>query len=481
MSKKIKEIILHKSMKDSNFAKEILTQLPSKLFEESPEMKSVYTVLKRASHTSTKLSSEALAVKLEDFMIKDKKSSDEVTNAISYLDSLYAVPVDQADESLNTEVGRYIKTELSKDVLSKFIAEDKINNSDNLTELVTKLKQIEISDISGTDGEFIDFFNDTDKKKEYLSTISSNKFPTGFKSLDKHIEGGIARGEVGLIIAKTGGGKSLTASNLAKNYVRDGLNVLYVALEEKMDRMVLRAEQQILGVDKKSLLKEDMSLNIDVYNILQEKYKQNRAVLGNYYISKHMPQQVSPTKLEQIIVDTTIKKGVHIDVVIIDYPQLMRNPFLNTSSEHDAMGKLYEEIRRLAQQYEFVCWTLAQTNRNAHSADIVTAEHVEGSRKILNAVEVAVVVNQKDEEFKNGYMRLYLDKVRNSSNTGEKFVHLKVEVPKMRLRDESPEEFSEHMSILSSRVEDGEDKSRFKKQDNKRELVNNTFAGVSLN
>lgn len=481
MSKKIKEIILHKSMKDSNFAKEILTQLPSKLFEESPEMKSVYTVLKRASHTSTKLSSEALAVKLEDFMIKDKKSSDEVTNAISYLDSLYAVPVDQADESLNTEVGRYIKTELSKDVLSKFIAEDKINNSDNLTELVTKLKQIEISDISGTDGEFIDFFNDTDKKKEYLSTISSNKFPTGFKSLDKHIEGGIARGEVGLIIAKTGGGKSLTASNLAKNYVRDGLNVLYVALEEKMDRMVLRAEQQILGVDKKSLLKEDMSLNIDVYNILQEKYKQNRAVLGNYYISKHMPQQVSPTKLEQIIVDTTIKKGVHIDVVIIDYPQLMRNPFLNTSSEHDAMGKLYEEIRRLAQQYEFICWTLAQTNRSAHSADIVTAEHVEGSRKILNAVEVAVVVNQKDEEFKNGYMRLYLDKVRNSSNTGEKFVHLKVEVPKMRLRDESPEEFSEHMSILSSRVEDGEDKSRFKKQDNKRELVNNTFAGVSLN
>ncbi|MCP6122388.1 hypothetical protein NL373_27795, partial [Klebsiella pneumoniae] len=90
----------------------------------------------------------------------------------------------------------------------------------------------------------------------------------------------------------------------------------------------------------------------------------------------------------------------------------------------------------------------AQTNRTAYGSEIITSEHVEGSRKIVNAVEVAFAVNQKDEEFKNGFLRLYLDKVRNSSNTGERFVNLKVEPTKMVVRDETPEEAEEHKQIL---------------------------------
>ena len=475
MSKKIKEVILHKSMKDLNFAKDVLTNLPGKLFEESIDMKSIFTVLKRTAHTSSSISEESLAVKLEDLMGRNKHSEDEITNALAYMDKLYTVQIDDRDESLNSEIEKYVKTEMSKDILTKFIIENKQEDSENLTELVTKLKEIEVKDISGTSVEFIDFFEDGHKKLEALKHIASNKFSTGFDAIDRQIEGGIARGEVGLVIAPTGRGKSLMASNLAKNYVRSGLNVLYIGLEEKMDRMVLRAEQQMLGVDKSMLMNEDMTLNEEVFNALQSKYEQNREVLGNFYISKHMPQQVSPNQLEQIILNTSIKKDKHIDVVIVDYPKLMRNPYEKYSSESEAGGRLFEDIRRLAQQYGFVCWTLAQTNRGAYSSDVITSEHVEGSRKILNAVEVSLVVNQKDEEFKNGFLRLYLDKVRNSSNTGERFVHLKVEPSKMRVRDETPEEAQEHKQILSDNG--SEDTSRFTKKEQKIETINSSFGG----
>lgn len=480
MSKKIKEVILHKSMKDLNFAKDVLTNLPGKLFEESTDMKTIFTVLKRSAHTSDSISSEALAIKLEELMGRNKHTEDEITDALSYMDKLYTVQLDDHDESLNAEIEKYVKTEMSKDILTKFIMEDKQEDSENLTELVNKLKEIEVKDIAGTSGEFIDFFEDGHKKLEALSNIATNKFSTGYDSIDSQIEGGIARGEVGLVIAPTGRGKSLMASNLAKNYVRSGLNVLYIGLEEKMDRMILRAEQQMLGVDKSVLLNEDMSLNTEVFNALQEKYKANREVLGNFYISKHMPNEVSPNQLEQIIVNTTIKKDKHIDVVIIDYPKLMRNPYEKYSSESESGGRLFEDIRRLSQQYGFVCWTLAQTNRGAYSSDVITSEHVEGSRKILNAVEVALVVNQKDEEFKTGFLRLYLDKVRNSSNTGEKFVHLKVEPSKMRVRDETPEEQHEHKQVLSDNGSEFDDKSRFTQKDNKIEAVNNSFGGITI-
>ncbi|MGI4467419.1 hypothetical protein ACR2W6_21370, partial [Klebsiella pneumoniae] len=105
-----------------------------------------------------------------------------------------------------------------------------------------------------------------------------------------------------------------------------------------------------------------------------------------------------------------------------------------------------------------------------------TSEHVEGSRKIVNAVEVSLAVNQKDEEFKSGFLRLYLDKIRNSSNTGERFVNLKVEPTKMIVRDETPEEKQEHIQLLSDNGK--EDTSKFQNKDNKIEAINNTFGGL---
>ena len=477
MSKKIKELILHKSMKDIHFAREVLDNLPKNLFSaESEDMGYLFTAIKRTAHISDKMSNEALAIKIEQLMGNNKEDEEKVTKTLTYLEDLYKVDVNDKDESVNYEIDKYIKTEMSKEVLVKFIAENKQEDSDNLHELVDKLKQIEVSDISGGNGEFIDFFEDTEKKQELLSNLATNKFSTGFTSIDNHIEGGIARGEVGLIIAPTGRGKSLMASNLAKNYVKSGLSVLYIALEEKMDRMVLRAEQQMAGAEKSQIVNQDMSLNNKVYDAIQNHYQKNRKLLGDFYISKHMPGEVTPNQLEQIIVNTTIKKDKNIDVVIIDYPHLMRNPHAKYHSESDAGGKLFEDIRRLSQQYGFVCWTLAQTNRGAYGSDVITSEHVEGSRKIVNAVEVSLAVNQKDEEFKSGFLRLYLDKVRNSSNTGERFVNLKVEPTKMIVRDETPEEKQEHIQLLSDNGK--EDTSKFQAKDNKIEAINNTFGGL---
>src|SRR5699024_11123179 len=137
---------------------------------------------------------EALAIKVEQLMGHNKEDEERVTKTLTYLEDLYKVDVNEKAESVNYEIEKYIKTEMSKEVLVKFIAENKQEDSDNLHELVDKLKQIEVSDISGGNGEFIDFFEDTEKKQELLSNLATNKFSTGFNFIDNHIEGGIARG-----------------------------------------------------------------------------------------------------------------------------------------------------------------------------------------------------------------------------------------------------------------------------------------------
>ena len=102
MSKKIKEIILHKSINDVNFAKEVLTNLPKYLFsDESNGMGYIYTAIKRKANTSDKISSESLAIKIEDLMNKNKSSDEEINNTLSYMDSLLNVELDDNDESLS--------------------------------------------------------------------------------------------------------------------------------------------------------------------------------------------------------------------------------------------------------------------------------------------------------------------------------------------------------------------------------------------
>ena len=76
-------------------------------------------------------------------------------------------------------------------------------------------------------------------------------------------------------------------------------------------------------------------------------------------------------------------------------------------------------------------------------------------------------------------MRLYLDKVRNGTRTGDPFVHLKVEPEKMRIRDETEDELIEHKSLIND-SDSKPNNSKFEKTENKREALNNKFGGMSI-
>jgi hypothetical protein len=67
----------------------------------------------------------------------------------------------------------------------------------------------------------------------------------------------------------------------------------------------------------------------------------------------------------------------------------------------------------LVREYNVVMWTAAQMNRTAMGAVIRTSEHMEGSLRKKNAAELVLTVNQTQQEYDDGFIRLYADKVRN--------------------------------------------------------------------
>lgn len=277
-----------------------------------------------------------------------------------------------------------------------------------------------------------------------------NAYPTGLKALDDILDGGgLGKGEVMMIIALTGYGKTNIATQLAVNTVKNGRNALYITLEEKIDRMSMRLESNLTGFNSKMFYDEVGQLKEDLYDKVQERYK-NQQLFGELFISKHNPQQVTIDMLEQIIVDTKIRKGINIDQVVIDYPALMKLPG-SMSDTHEAEGILFEEIRALAQKYSFVCVTLEQANRGAWNADVVNASNIEGSKRKLNACELVLSLNRTREEFEHGFLRLHVDKNRNP-RPGIKqpeFLPFRVDKQNFIIRDINEKEAGELNDLLN--------------------------------
>lgn len=456
----IQKQVISKAIKDPLFAKDVFTELPVTSFDEVEEYKELCSVISRYYQTNSKALDENTLITLtEDRLLRRNASPDKLSSYMRVINDLYrVVEVDQNEEIIDQQIQKYVRSTLSANLIRNTLAKESLDDEGVIERLSDGLKKIAIMGTSDVSSKLFDFFADVEEKKVLYSTMQENRFSTGFASIDMISEGGLARGELGLVIANSGGGKSTWAAQQANNYVKRGMNVLYIALEEKLDRMLLKLEQNLLGIKKSVLLNPDGTLKEDMYDAIQAGYKEV-PTLGNLYLSKHNPQEVTVTMLEQIIVDATIRKGVQIDAVIIDYPDLMRNHHLKYGSESDAGGKLFEDIRALAGRYGYVCWVLSQLNRSAYSKEIRTAEDIEGSKRKLNAVELAFTLNQKKEEKQEGFLRIHLDKVRYAGGTNyDTIQYFRVSPDGYTIRDATVDEITYGQSLVNSQVGPNPDK-----------------------
>ena len=268
--------------------------------------------------------------------------------------------------------------------------------------------------------------------------------------------------------------------NLARNYVMQGKNVLYVALEERTPRMLVRL-YQMLGQISKSDIFDQHTLKEKDFRLLDKAltFANKHHKLGDFILWRSRPRVVSPANLEEVVQQYILDKGHAPDVILVDYPDLMKNPYANSStSEPHAAGLLYEELRRIADTYGSIMWTASQTNRQANIMDKITAYAIQGSAEKINACELIFTINQTKTEFEEGFVRFYIDKVRNpdtAKNYRDSMINLKVDTKSVTYRNETPEESKHHEDILMEEQSILKDKSG--KARSKIDAINQALGG----
>jgi replicative DNA helicase len=439
--------ILKKALESHIFSKEVLPKSPLTIFDGNDIYKDLSNIIKRHYQSSKDmLTEEAFLTLTEDKLDRMKKDAETQQRYFNAIHELYTVRNSSDDEVIDEKIEKYIKKHMWMELLKK--AAMSLDKDEVMEKVADEWKEVMMLDISGKTQEIINVLDDTEYKRQALSTIYTNTIPTGFQSIDHLNGGGLAKGELGMVVASSGTGKTLVLTNLATNYTKLKRNVLFIALEELENRMILKFEQSMLRVNKSTIL-SGAALNEETFTKHQDFIQRNRDKFGNLFFARYSPRKVTPAKVEQLIADVKLRQGVDIDVVIIDYPELLRNP-ASTGNEAEDGGKLFEEMRRIAQDYNVVMWTAAQMNRTAYSAAIRTAEHMEGSHRKKNAAELVLTVNQTPEEFAAGFTRLFADKVRNPpEGPFDRMLGFKVVGSAQTLRDyRSEEEKREHAAIL---------------------------------
>ena len=286
----------------------------------------------------------------------------------------------------------FCKKQKLKEALMKSVSLIQSSSYDEVKHLIDEALKL------GTDNNF-----GHDLKKDFelrYELKARGPVSTGWDKVDNITKDGLGQGELGVVIAPTGAGKSMALAHLGAQAVKNGKNVVHYTLELSESVTGQRYDSCISGVPLSILFshKEDVLESIS-------------DLKGSLVIKEYPTKTASPNTIRAHM--EKLKKRNHkIDMIIVDYADLLR-PTTHFKEKRNELESIYENLRAIAQEYHCPLWTASQTNRSGLNAEVVTMESIsEAFNKCFVADFICSISRtRKDKNANTG--RMFVAKNRN--------------------------------------------------------------------
>lgn len=226
--------------------------------------------------------------------------------------------------------------------------------------------------------------------------------PTGIPQLDQSsvLNGGLGRGEIGVITANTGVGKSHFLVNIGAHALKTGKNVLHYTFELTETAVGIRYDSHLCDIPSNEVQ--------DNKEIIKEKYENME--LGRLIIKEYPTGHASVFTIRSHI-EKLMMKSFKPSVIIIDYADIMRSSRRYDSMRHE-LKLIYEELRGLSQDMNTPIWTASQANRESANADVVGLENMSEAYGKAMVADVVISLSRKAKEKSTGLGRMFVAKNR---------------------------------------------------------------------
>jgi archaellum biogenesis ATPase FlaH len=288
-------------------------------------------------------------------------------------------------------------------------------------DMIKRAVQIGLQKDLGTD-----YFADPRGRLEAIKD-KNGQISTGWPTLDKKLFGGFNRGELNIFAGGSGSGKSLFMANLGVNWCLAGLNVLYLTFELSENLVSMRIDSMIAGIPSREIFKTIDDVDMKV-RIIGKKS-------GAFQV-KYMPTGKNANDVRAYIKEFEIKTGRKIDVLLIDYLDLMHPIGQKISAENLFVKDKYvsEELRNLAMELNTIFVTASQLNRASVEEIEFDHSHISGGISKINTADNLIGIFTSRAMRERGRYQIQLMKTRSSSGVNSK-IDLEFDVDTLRITD----------------------------------------------
>ena len=288
-------------------------------------------------------------------------------------------------------------------------------------DLVKKAVQIGLQKDLGTD-----YWADPRSRLEAIKD-KNGQVSTGWPALDKKLFGGFNRGELNIFAGGSGSGKSLFMANMGVNWCLAGMNVMYLTFELSENLVSMRLDAMTSEIPSRDIFKSIDDVEMKVKMIGKKS--------GAFQV-KYMPTGKNANDIRAYLKEYEIKTGRKVDVLLIDYLDLMSPIGQKISAENLFVKDKYvsEELRNLAMELNCIFVTASQLNRSSVEEIEFDHSHISGGISKINTADNLIGIFTSRAMRERGRYQIQLMKTRSSSGVGQK-VDLGFDIDTLRIFD----------------------------------------------
>lgn len=425
---------------DETFIARFWKLIKSEYFEERNAQVVVFLLFKYYKKYETVPSLTVVKEELKQ-LIESKKSNlfnvsqEELEDLYSYIEEVIKQPIELRDlKYIEDQVIRFAKNQaLKKFILSSTELVLKEQYDTLWTNLQTALSVGEdVKDIG------VDLLSEEEiekRIKEREGGIRKDAIALGIQKLDEQLYGGVCPGELCVVLAPSGAGKSIILVSFGKSFVKQGKTVFHYTLELSERVITNRYDASFTSVKYHEL------------NKYPEKVRNRLLKVASRYgkvLVKWFPGgETSIMDIENHIRVTKALKGIEPDVVIIDYGDEMISTSNRYKEQHWLeQGQVFKELSNFAIKYNVPVITATQTKISAIGKDRITAKDIGESYNKVKKSDIILAFSQTEEEEMNGKGKIYTAKVRDS--VGHRTIYVEIDKERMKIEwDEEAQEMYE--------------------------------------
>lgn len=237
-----------------------------------------------------------------------------------------------------------------------------------------------------------------DHINETLSDDYRVPIPTGIGKIDEALEGGLGKGELGVIIGPTSFGKTSLTTAMASHAACNGYKVLQIVFEDRIKQIQRKHLGRITGIEAKDLSKPDV---IDLVRQTIDAFPQKEELEKNLRIVKFPSGEKTARQIERFI-KKLINSGFKPDLTIIDYFECLEHELDKSSSnEFSQEGKTMRRFEAMAGELDMAIWIPSQGTKDSINLELVTMDKIGGSVKKAQIAHVIMSIARTVDDIAN--------------------------------------------------------------------------------